>query len=405
MTYSKPEFEVADIIRSHRGVLETKGKLTAHQKKVFTNLSQCRTEALGYHKDKCDNPDCGNIHVSYNSCRDRHCPKCNGIKREKWVRMRQEDLLPVKYFHVVFTLIDSLNSLFLAYPEVMNQLLFTSAWETVKTLGWDHKHLGAQMGMIAILHTWGQSIAFHPHIHCIIPAGGITKNGKWRNTHQEGKYLFPVKAVSKVFRGKFTDGLIALNKKGVISLDCKFDPKKKYLHPYYKKKWVVFAKLPMLGPMQVVNYIGRYTHRIAISNHRIKAIKNDRVDFSWLDYRTSKTGIMNLAADDFLQRFSLHVLPAGYMKIRHYGILSSRNKSAALACAREFLGAEPPVSKKGLSWQELFKELYGREALTCPVCKKGRMVVIEAKSRRAMERARGSPVEIRLQPNYDFLAQ
>lgn len=405
MTYSKPEFEVAEVIRGYRSLLEADGKLSAHQKKVFTNLSQCRTDVLGYHKDKCDNPDCGHIHVSYNSCRDRHCPKCNGIKREKWVSMREQDLLPVKYFHVVFTVPDKLTSLFLKYPDKMDKLLFASSWEAIKKFGLDHKHLGAKMGMIAILHTWGQNLAFHPHIHCIVPAGGMTRNGKWRNTRQEGKYLFPVKALSKVFRGIFTDGLIALDKKEEIHLECKFNPKKKYLHPYYEKEWVVYAKLPMLGPMQVVNYIGRYTHRIAISNHRIKTIKENRVHFSWLDYRTSKTGIMSLAAEDFLQRFSLHVLPAGFMKIRHYGILSSRNKSAALACARKFLGAEPPVSKKGLSWQELFKEIYGREALSCPVCKKGRMVVIEAKSPRAIDRARGSPVKIRMQPNYDFLVQ
>lgn len=402
MTYSKPEFEVAEIIREHRGALEAKGKLTAHQKKVFTNLSKCRTEALGYHKDKCDNADCGHVHVSYNSCRDRHCPKCNGIKREKWIRMREQDLLPVKYYHVVFTLPDKLTPLFLKNPITMDQLLFSSSWEAIKKMGLDHKHLGAKMGMISILHTWGQNIEFHPHVHCIVPAGGITHNGKWRNTRLQGKYLFPVKALSKVFRGIFTDGLIDLDKKGQICLDCKFIPKKKYLHPYYQKKWVVYAKLPMLGSMQVVNYIGRYTHRIAISNHRIKAIKHKRVKFSWFNYRISKTGIMNLAAEDFLQRFALHILPSGFMKIRHYGILSSRNKSAALSCARKFLGAEPPVSKTGMSWEDMFMDFYSRKAFICPVCKKGSMVVIEARGPRA--KARGSPRE-KLQPNYGFSLQ
>jgi hypothetical protein len=400
MNYTKPLFEVADIIRGYRNTLEEKGKLTGHRKKVFTNLAQCRTAALGYHKDKCDNPQCGYIHISYNSCRDRHCPKCNGIKREKWVCMREEDLLPIKYFHVVFTVPEKVNPVFLSQPVKMYNLLFSSAWGTIKKFGLDHKHLGAQTGMIGVLHTWGQNIALHPHIHCIIPAGGITKNEKWRNTRQEGKYLFPVKALSKVFRGIFCDGLIALDKKGEIHLEHKFDPQKKYLHPYYEKRWVVYAKLPMHNPMQVVKYIGRYTHRIAISNHRIKEISNGRVHFSWFNYRKSKAGIMDLSAEEFLQRFSLHVLPYGFMKIRHFGLLSSRKKSDALTLARELLKAEPPVSKKEMSCEELFMLLYGREAFICPVCKKGKMVVIESVS----PQPRGSPRE-ELQSNYSFLLQ
>lgn len=400
MSYSKPQFEVADIIRKYRSPFEEKTKLSAHQKKVFTNLAQCRTEALGYHKDKCDNPQCGHTHISYNSCRDRHCPKCNGIKREKWVRMREEDLLPVKYYHVVFTVPDTLNPLFIQQSVKLDNLLFASAWETIKQFGLDHKHLGAKMGMTCILHSWGQNIDLHPHIHCIIPAGGITKNGKWKNTPQQGKYLFPVKALSKVFRGKFTDGLIALDKKKEINLEHKFNPQKKYLHPLYKKKWVVFAKLPMHNPQQVVNYIGRYSHRIAISNHRIKKVANGRVFFSWFDYCTSKADTMNLSAEDFLHRYSLHILPSGFMKIRHYGILSSRNKTAALACARKFLDVEPPVSIKGIPWKDLFETIYGKKAFACPVCKKGIMVVVEAKR----PKCRGSPNQT-LSPNYNFYMQ
>lgn len=400
MSYTMPQFEVAEIIREHRSPLEGKGKLSAYQKKVFTNLSQCRTEVLGYHKDKCDNMECSHSHISYNSCRDRHCPKCNGIKREKWVRMREEDLLPVKYYHVVFTVPEQLNSLFFEQPVKLDNLLFTSAWETIKKFGLDHKHLGAKMGMTSILHTWGQNLAFHPHVHCIIPAGGLTKNGKWRNTHQEGKFLFPVKALSKVFRGKFTDGLIALDKKEEISLEHKFDAKKKYLHPYYQNKWVVYAKLPMHNAMQVVNYIGRYSHRIAISNHRIKDVSGGQVKFSWFDYRTSKPEVMQLSAEEFLRRFSMHILPSGFMKIRHYGILSSRNKSIALACAREFLGVEPKASVKGIPWEELFAQIYGHKPFICPVCKKGKMVVVESK----LPKTRGSPQKP-LHPNYSFSLQ
>lgn len=400
MSYVKPVFELADIIREHRAPLEEKGKLSAHQKKVFTNLSQCRTEALGYHKDKCDNLECGHVHISYNSCRDRHCPKCNGVKREKWVCLREEDLLPVKYYHVVFTVPDKLNTLFLEQSVKLDNLLFTSAWETIKKFGLDHKHLGAKMGMTCILHSWGQNLAFHPHIHCIIPAGGITMSNKWKHTHQHGKYLFPVKALSKVFRGIFTDGLIALEKQGDIHLECPFDPQKKYLHPFYEKKWVVYAKLPMHNARQVVNYIGRYSHRIAISNHRIKEVSAGKVKFSWFDYRTSKPGTIELSAEEFLRRFSLHILPAGFMKIRHYGILSSRNKAEALALARIALNAEPPVSIKGMPWEELFFKFYGQKAFTCPVCKKGKMVVIESK----LPKTRGSPQKP-LCPNYNFSLQ
>jgi hypothetical protein len=314
--------------------------------------------------------------------------------------MREEDLLPVKYYHVVFTVPELLNSLFLKHTVELYNLLFSCAWETIKQFGLDHKHLGAKMGMTSILHSWGQNLAFHPHIHCIIPAGGISKNEKWKNTHQEGKYLFPVKALSKVFRGKLTDALIVLDKKGDINLDCKFDTKKKYLHPFYKNKWVVYAKLPMHNAMQVVNYIGRYSHRIAISNHRIKEVSNGRVNFSWFDYRTSKPDIMTLSAEEFLRRFSLHILPAGFMKIRHYGILSSRNKSQALACARAFLEVEPPISIKGIPWEQLFEILYGRKAFSCPVCKKGKMMVTESMS----PKPRGSPNKP-LCPNYRFSLQ
>jgi hypothetical protein len=304
--------------------------------------------------------------------------------------MREKDLLPVKYFHVVFTLPDTLNGLFLCEQEKLYNLLFVSAWQTIKKFGLDHKHLGAQTGMIAILHSWGQNIALHPHIHCLVPAGGITQNQKWRHTRQQGKYLFPVKALGKVFRGKFTDGLNDLHNKGDIQLDQSFVPGKKYLHPLYKNKWVVYAKLPMNNPMQVVNYIGRYSHRIAISNHRIKAVENGRVKFSWVDYRTSKSGILNITGEEFLQRFSLHVLPFGFMKIRHYGILSSRNKATALACACKSLNADPsPAKTMGNSSAEWLEELFGNKALICPVCKKGTMKLIAV----VWPRARGSPLK------------
>jgi len=389
--YTRPAFEVAQIIGRYRHSLENSGKLTSRHKRVFTNLEQCRTAALGYHKDKCDNPDCGYENISFNSCRDRHCPKCNGLRREKWVRMRTNDLLPVKYYHVVFTIPDSLNQMFLDYQVLMYNLLFASTWQTIAQFGADHKHLGAKMGMIAVLHSWGQNLSFHPHVHCLVPAGGITANGKWRNTRSEGKYLFPVKAMSKVFRGKFTDGLIGLHKSNKIQLETPFIAGKKYLHPFYRKKWVTYAKLPMHNAQQVVDYIGRYTHRIAISNHRIKAVENDRVKFSAIDYRTSSVVEVDLEAEEFLHRFSLHILPAGFMKIRHYGILSSRSKSAALTCARVSLEAEIPETPKidSFSVYEWLVKLYGIDVRVCPKCKTGKMILIAV----TYPRSRGSPQE------------
>lgn len=401
MSFSKPRFEIADIIRNYRLPLEDKGYLNAHKKRVFTNLSQCRTAALGYHIDICDNSDCEHTHISFNSCRDRHCPKCNGMKREKWIRMRQEDMLPQKYYHVVFTIPDRLNDMFLEHPVNCYNLLFRSAWETIEKFGANHKFLGAKMGMTAILHTWGQNLSFHPHIHCIVPAGGITKSRKWKTTRNNGKFLFPVKSLSKVFRGIFTDGLMALDKKAQVNLEPKFDKNKKYLHPLYNKNWVVYAKRPMNNASQVVEYTGRYSHRIAISNHRIKKVHDGKVDFSWLDYRTSKTEVMELSANEFLRRFSMHILPAGYMKIRHYGILSSRCKSEALACIREQLGVEAPPSIKGLPWQNLFELFYGRQVLSCPVCKQGKLIIVVAK----LPKSRGSPTTLELPVNKSFYLQ
>ncbi|WP_430931442.1 IS91 family transposase, partial [Saccharicrinis sp. 156] len=358
-------FEVGDIIRKHKHPLIESGYLNAHKKKVFTNLANCRTAILGYHKDKCDNADCLHEQFSYNSCRDRHCPKCNGLKKERWILDREADLLPVKYYHVVFTLPEQVNALFVAHPKSMYKILFRAVSDTVKQFASDHKHLGAQTGMVAILHTWGQNLAFHPHIHCIVPGGGLTPGNKWKNTKSNGKYLYPVKALSGVFRGKFCDYLIELHRKGDITLDVPFDPERKYLHPFYKNKWVVYAKLPMYNAKQVVEYLGRYTHRVAISNHRIKKTDNENVSFSWLNYKTSKVDIMHLSYLEFLRRFSMHVLPSGFMKIRHYGILSSSKKKECLEIIREALQVTAPGSKKGIAWQELFIMLFGHPHDQC----------------------------------------
>ena len=373
MSYSKPIFDIGAIIRDHKHSVIEAGHLNAHKKKVFTNLANCRTAALGYHQDKCDNSECELELYSYNSCRDRHCPKCNGLKKERWLIDREADLLPIKYYHVVFTLPEQVNDLFVQKPVLMYGILFKSVWDTIKQFAADHKHLGAETGMISILHTWGQNLAFHPHLHCIVPGGGLTPGNKWKTTKSNGKFLYPVKALSAVFRGKFCDYLIELHNKGDIVLDTTFDPLRKYLHPFYKNKWVVYAKLPMYNSKQVLEYLSRYTHRVAISNHRIKCLDDKRVHFSWLNYRNANVDVLQLTYFEFLRRLAMHILPAGFMKIRHYGILGSCKKKVCLEIIREVLNAVAPESRKGIPWQELFVMLFGQPHDLCPKCKCGTM--------------------------------
>jgi hypothetical protein len=390
---NSPLFEVADIARAHRGELIQRGKLNTHQKKVLTAICNCRTATLGGHRERCSDPACPHERYAYNGCRDRHCPKCNGMKREKWVEGRKADALPVPYFHIVFTLPGSLERLCMEHGAGMYNLLFDSAWETICLFARQHKYLGARMGMVALLHTWGQNLMRHTHIHCLVPAGGIDARGWWRGCKQDGKFFVHVKQLSQVFRGKFTDGLIKLQNKGII--DLKGGPLvagKKYLHPLYKTKWVVYAKKPMPTSKHVIEYISRYSHRVAISNHRIKDFANGKVHFSWVDYRTSKPGVMTLEATDFLQRFVAHVLPVGFMKVRHYGILSSRNKAACIETVRVQHDVEP-IEKlpKGRNWMETFEMLYGRHPKLCPCCGKGIMLVVQTIEPRHGIRQRDGP--------------
>jgi hypothetical protein len=390
---NRPLFEVADIARQYRGELAEKGKLNVHQKKVLTAICNCRTAELGGHRERCSDPTCPHERFAYNGCRDRHCPKCNGMKREKWVADRKADALPVPYFHIVFTLPYMLEGLCLRQGKGLYNLLFASAWGTISQLALDHKHLGAGPGAIILLHTWGQNLMRHTHLHCLVPAGGIDRQGKWRGCKQEGKFFVHVKQLSKVFRGKFTDGLIRMQEKGLVELPGGImDKGKKYLHPLYKTQWVVYAKSPLPTSDNVVEYIGRYSHGVAIGNHRIKSFENGSVGFSWLDYRTSRTAVMTIGAGDFLQRFATHILPEGFVKIRHYGILSPRNKVACLKAVREQLGVAPVQRPpKGRNWMETFELLYGRHPKLCPCCGKGLMLVVETIEPRYRIRQRDGP--------------
>lgn len=332
----QPAFEVADVLNAHWLAMQH-GNFNTWQLRTLDAVRRCRTSALGSHIDGCTS--CGHLRISYNSCHNRHCPKCQGKEREEWIDAREKELLPVPYFHVVFTLPDTLNKLCMHKPKAVYDMLFAAAWSVLNSFGNDHKWLGAQAGMISILHTWGQTMTLHPHLHCIVPGGGLTKQGKWKTAKSDGKYLFNVKAMSIAFRGKF----IAALKKQLPQ-----EMTKPFVDALYKHCWVVYAKRPFTGPQSVIEYLGRYTHKIAISNHRIKSVDANIVTFSYKDYKHgSVKKEMTLEAIEFIRRYSMHILPKGLVRIRHYGILSSTAKKAASIIIKEQLpqAIKPVVTK------------------------------------------------------------
>jgi len=373
-TFIKPACELADVVRTFGdGFIQQCNPLYQHRR-VLNAIAKCRTAALGGHVDVCDT--CAHERISYNSCRNRHCPKCQGTNRERWVLDRGHDLLPVPYFHVVFTIPQQLNEWCLRYPGVLYNILFQASAKgmdthkyTVMKLGLDEKHLGAKMGMVSVLHTWGQQLWLHPHVHCIVPGGGVTQAGHWKLSRSKGKYLFPGKVMGAVFRGKFMEML-----KGFCCRE-KIPLTEAFIQSLYKTGWVVYAKQPFMGHGQVIEYLGRYTHRIAISNHRIRSIADGKVAFAYKDYNQGgQHKTMALDGCEFLRRFCLHILPPGFMKIRHYGILSSRAKPQ-LKMQQMKMGV-PIVKKEKPSWQEIAKRMMGFDVGVCPCCKTGKMVTI-----------------------------
>jgi len=353
-----PQHEVADVLNTHWPDLKS-GMFNTWQLRTLDAVKRCRTAALGSHVDGCT--DCGHVHISYNSCRNRHCPKCQGTQRERWIQAREQELLPVSYFHVVFTLPDILNPLCLHQGRIVYDILFKTAWSVLSSFGNDSKWLGARTGMIAILHTWGQTLSLHPHLHCIVPGGGLTRQDKWKTAKSQGKYLFPVKAMSRVFRARF---IAALKE----AFSDNFD--NGMVSELYKKDWVVYAKRPFNGPQSVIEYLGRYTHKIAISNHRIKNISEGKITFSYKDYRQSAVlKEMTLDALEFIRRFAMHILSKGFVRIRHYGILSSTVKANCSIQIKEQL---PEISKP-TSTRPL-PMVYNPKQ--CPCCKKETMQTI-----------------------------
>lgn len=339
--------EVADVLNKLGSKVENIG-LNTWQLRTLNAIKKCRTAALGGHVDACD--ECGNMSISYNSCRNRHCPKCQGKNREDWILKRETELLPVPYFHVVFTLPEAINPLAMHHPKLVYDNLFEATWQTLRQFG---KNQGVQMGMIAVLHTWGQNLSLHPHLHCIVPGGGVDKNGQWKNIRADGKFLFHVKALSKVFRAKFCE---KLKQQDAVQYQ-------KIREELWQNPWVVFAKRPFGSPKSVVEYLGRYTHKIAISNHRIKSIDNENVTFDYKDYK--QKGIkkqMTLTHQEFIRRFALHILPKRFVKIRHYGFLSSTWKRQKLQNLQLSLGIQPKA-----------KQEKNATLSKCPNCKTGNL--------------------------------
>lgn len=360
----KPRHELAEVIGRFADEFERRHSPNSYVKRTLSALLRCRTSSLGGHVDKCD--QCGHIRISYNSCRNRHCPKCQNIQKEAWVENRKQDLLPVPYFHVVFTVPDKLNNLFLQHPVILYNLLFASTWETIAQFSYTKLH--AETGMVAILHTWGQNLSLHPHIHCIVPGGGVNFKGQWKqvNTSVNGKaFLFSVENLSMVFRAKFNAGL-----------QKQLPQEKQFIRELYKTDWVVYAKEPFAGPGQVIEYLGRYTHKVAISNHRILNVDEKGVIFHWRDYRDNKEKVMSLEGAEFLRRFCQHILPRRFVRIRHYGLLSTTHREQLHELQQAF-GIDIPKDKEKKHWKDVCREHLNFDPDTCPLCGKGRMVTIE----------------------------
>jgi hypothetical protein len=380
-----PRFEVGDVVRAHGDDYCHAHRPSSAQRKVLRNIAACRTPALGGHVDECDS--CGHVRISYNSCRDRHCPKCQGPRRAEWLAQRIERLLPVPYFHVVFTLPDDLRPLALRNKRLAYKILFDAASQTLLQIARDPKHLGAQIGITAVLHTWGQNLLFHPHLHCVVTGGGLSPDGTRWVAGRDG-YFLPVNVLGKLFRGKFLDALHTAWKEGELDLAGSIaelnDPMRwaGLKDRLYRKNWVVYAKPPFGGPEHVFRYLGRYTHRVAISNHRITEFDAGRVTFTLRDYKNDAAKRhMTLDAGEFLRRFLLHVLPKAFVRIRHYGLSAGRNVHTKLAAARELLDPQPanltlsvPLPPEPCPWWERFQQLTGIDLMACPSCATGRLI-------------------------------
>ena len=386
----RPTLEVADIFRRYGDAYRDAAGpwLSTAQRRVMAAIETCRTAVLGGHVEQCDT--CGQQRIAYNSCRNRHCPKCQSLARAAWVEHRTAELLDCEYFHVVFTTPEPIAALALQNKSVMYAILFHATAETLQTIAADPRHLGAQVGFFAVLHTWGQTLVHHPHLHCVVPGGGLSTDGTRWIACRSGFFL-PVRVLSRLFRRLFLEQLEAAFTAGTLhlagSLHALRDPHAwaRYLAPVRQVEWVVYAKRPFAGPQQVLEYVGRYTHRVALSNDRIRDIDREEVRFTYKDYRADPAHAiktMTLAATEFIRRFLLHVLPIGFHRIRYYGFLGPRHRAEKLTRCRQLLEATAgrPVTVDTLNRAGDPVRIDGQPRISarrCPACGQGQLIVID----------------------------
>ena len=387
--------EVADIFRKIGPAFrdEHADALSLGQRRVMRAIESCRTAALGGHVEQCD--ACGHQRISFNSCRDRHCPKCQSLTRAQWLEDRQAELLPVEYFHVVFTLPQEIAAIAYQNKAVVYDILFRATAKTLRTIAADPRHLGAEIGFIAVLHTWGQNLLHHPHLHCVVPGGGTSSDGEHWIACRPGFFL-PVRVLSRLFRRLF----LTLLRDAFDNKELKFfnalaglqdaDAFVSHLAPLARSEWIVYAKPPFGGPERVLEYLGRYTHRVAIANSRLVEFANDQVAFQWKDYRhESQHKVMRLQADEFVRRFLLHVLPSGFQRIRSYGFLANCTRKAKLERCRQLLDVPASASSRPdepEDYRDRYQRLTGVSLRDCPACRNGQMILIETLEPEALSR-------------------
>jgi hypothetical protein len=386
---SREGIEVADVFRRFGPAFRDRhdASLSSAQRHAMIAIETCRTAALGGHVERCG--DCGHQRVSYNSCRNRNCPKCQGLARAQWLEDRQTELLDVPYFHVVFTVPAQIEVIAFQNQIVVYDILFRAAAETLRTIAADPEHLGAEIGFLGLLHTWGQNLMHHPHIHFLVPGGGIAPDGQSWIACRPGFFL-PVRVLSRVFRTLFLRYLEKAFAAGELNFFSEHrhlhEPAafRRYLTPAWKAEWVVYAKRPFAGPAQVLDYVGRYTHRVAISNNRLVSMDGGKLCFRWKNYRDdSRQKTMTLPGEEFIRRFLIHVLPDGFHRIRYFGFLGNCHRARKLAVCRELLGMAPagPPTEPPADYRDRFEALTGQSLRTCPHCHTGIMVVVDCIAR------------------------
>jgi Putative transposase/Transposase zinc-binding domain len=378
-----PTLELADIFRQHGPAYRQTHLLPLHQYRLMQAIETCRTAVLGGAVEWCDH--CQYTHTRYRSCRNRHCPKCQGLARAKWLEQRQAELLPTEYFHVVFTLPEPIAQIAFYNQDVVYDMLFRATAETLLTIARDPQHMGVEIGFFAVLHTWGQNLHFHPHLHCVVPGGGLSPDHNQWIQGRRCRFLFPVKVLSHRFRRLFLEALAEAHTTGQLQFFGDLEPLRdpqafaRYLAPLKKKDWVVYAKAPFGGPQHVLEYLGRYTHRVAISNRRLLALEDGQVSFQWKDYRDrQQQKVMTVSAEEFIRRFLQHALPPGFQRIRYYGFLANCHRAEKLALCRRLLAtACSLLLPLPADCRDFLAALTSTNPRLCPRCGRGILIRVQ----------------------------